>query len=196
MVTQNIINFILQSYQYLSFTLPSSINFLEAYVLTFWPHKFIQIKEFCFFFRSLVFKLNIFGQFVEIGTFFQSDDQFWIDLLLVIKFDVLSWQRLNHSQSVFSQELAKLSDERNSLAHTFDLDWAVFFHDKFTKEQSLVESAVFSNSINVSFVESVGDLSHLVKLKVDVNYKSRLKEMRHLKIDFTFFWNMIFGIMN
>lgn len=124
------------------------------------------------FFRSIgsfALELNIFGQLIEICALCQCDDQFWVYLSVVFKFDVLAWNWLNDCESILSQNLSVLGNQWNGFTHAFDLYWPMLFHDYFTQEQSLVQAAVLSDSEDVWVIDRFMDLCHFVCWKLGVN---------------------------
>jgi hypothetical protein len=112
--------------------------------------------------RSFAFELDVFGQFIEISALGESDDELGVDLLFVFEFNVFAGDGFDNSKSVFGEDLCELGNEGDGLTHAFDLDRAVFFHDEFTQEKTLIESAVFSDSVDVGFGSSLVGLGHLM----------------------------------
>lgn len=110
--------------------------------------------------RSFGFELDVFGQFIEIGAFGESDDELGVDLFFVFEFDILAGDGFDNSEPVFGEELCELGNEWDGFAHAFDLYRAVFFHDEFTEEEALIESALFSDSVDVGFGGSLLGLGH------------------------------------
>lgn len=56
-------------------------------------------------------------------------------------------------KSIFVEDLCCFEDERDALSHAFDLEVSMLFEDQFAEEESLVESRLFANAVDVVLVE-------------------------------------------
>lgn len=93
------------------------------------------------------------SEFVELGGLVQHDSQLRVDASGSLSFQVAGVNRADGGQAILLQNLWELGNQGDWFTHTLNLDASMLFEDQLGQEDTLVESWVSSDSVNVGGVE-------------------------------------------